>query len=241
MKCPSLVPFFLVVMGCSASFDKSELRRTLSNEPLQVTDEEIQRVLDIKPQLRFPMKLGVYLAASEGPAAGESLFTEWSEAERTRLTSEIEALKAAGIISDVIVISDVALEGEDRRSYLKRVRLAAARYRADAVLLVRGAAATDNYSNPFSLLYLTIVGLFVAPGTNTDAIYLLSGSLWDVRNECLYMTIETEGTASSMRPIALNNASAVIGRARAAAIEKLEARCLAGLRSLKGAGAGPTL
>src|SRR5512145_2171842 len=67
-------------------------------------------------------------------------------------------------------------------------RSSAARRAADAVLVITGASAVDRYSNWASLLYVTLVGLWVVPGTHADGIFLAAGSVWDVRNEFLYAT-----------------------------------------------------
>jgi hypothetical protein len=83
---------------------------------------------------------------------------------------------------------------------LKSIRLAAARHHADAVLIVDYAPDVDRYNNVTAVLYLTLVGGFLIPGTHSDALVMMNGALWDVRNEYLYMTVEVEEEAQRIGP-----------------------------------------
>jgi hypothetical protein len=65
----------------------------------------------------------------------------------------------------MVTITDSAVAGED----LRAARLAAARHGGDAVLVVTGASAPDHYSNWAALLYVTIVGVWVVPGSRVEA------------------------------------------------------------------------
>ena len=55
--------FLIALVSCASprGFDRGELQNVVSPDAL-VTEEEIQRVIDLKPQLPRPFKLGIYLA-----------------------------------------------------------------------------------------------------------------------------------------------------------------------------------
>jgi len=166
----------VVLCGCASGFDRAALRERLASAPLQVTEADIKAALDLKPQLRFPFKLGVYLQTEERgpnytyPSGVRSGEWSWSASDKERIVSWRTALVNEGVVSDLFIISDLIASGTD----LKRVRLAAARYGADAVLIIQGASQVDRYLNPLSFFYLTIV-----PGTNIDAIMMLQGAMWE--------------------------------------------------------------
>ncbi|CUS36178.1 hypothetical protein [Candidatus Nitrospira nitrificans] len=83
---------------------------------------------------------------------------------------------------------------------MEGIRLAAAEHGADAVLIVNGIADVDRYNNYSAFLYLTIVGMWLVPGTHADSLFVLDGAMWDVKNQYLYLSVESEGVASKMGP-----------------------------------------
>jgi len=177
-----LIPLLGACAG-SRGFDRGALSRELRADTPVVSDEEIARVLGLRPQLAPPFKLGVYFRSSQ----------RWTGADKDALLGRLGPLVEAKAISQVIPISDSMIARED----LKSIRLAGARYGADAVLVVNGATQLDRYSNAGSALYWTIIGLFIVPGTSADALFLGSATLWDVRNEYLYASAEAEAIGRS--------------------------------------------
>jgi rhombotail lipoprotein len=145
-----------------------------------VNEKEIARVLSLRPQLAAPLRLTVYFRSG----------VPWTGADKDAVITKLNSFVEKQAISQVIPIADSIVGSED----LKAVRLAAARYGADAVLVVNGAGQIDRYNNIGSVLYWTVVGIFVVPGTNADALFLASATLWDVRNETLYASAEADGT-----------------------------------------------
>ena len=184
----ALLFVFLAAAGCATGFDRGSLARELDDVPQQVSDADIEHNLSLRPMAKLPLRLGIYLSPYAGPGGGM-----WTEADKQKLLSLREDVKRSGLAADVFFISGLTVEPGATATELKRIRLAAARHGADAVLVVKAAVQVDDYVNPLSLLYLTIVGLWVVPGTHYDALFLVRGGLWDVRNEYLYMTAEAEG------------------------------------------------
>ena len=64
-----LVPWVLsvvVLSGCASGFDRGALKARMQSEALPTTDEEIQQVQALKPQLTFPCRIAVYLKPGPG-------------------------------------------------------------------------------------------------------------------------------------------------------------------------------
>lgn len=220
--------------GCAVSkgFDRGSLRQSV-HPP--ATDQEIQAVFDLKPQLPAPFILGVYLA----PGGNTWRRAYWSNEEATALLAYGEELKKAGIVSDIRLVSDFTVEVRKPATFsgysggsLKDLRLAAARHGADALLIVNSASSVDRYNNVAALLYWTIVGWYIVPGTHSDALVMMSGSLWDVRNEFLYATEEAEGAARTLGPSQLLKDVSAIDQAKKKAIEEFGRKFTGRLKSL---------
>jgi rhombotail lipoprotein len=96
----------------------------------------------------------------------------------------------------MFLMADMFVHGEN----LKAARLAAARHGADAVLVVEARTATQTYRNTASLLYWTVVGGYVVPGTHCDATCVVQGGLVDVNNGFLYASASCEAESKLVRP-----------------------------------------
>src|SRR5437764_1394562 len=157
----------VLFLGCSHGFDRGRIRERLAGGERQVTDADVRAALDLRPQLSFPIRVGAAFLDEETvdrADPGAAAF-RWRETDRDALIAAGEPLRAQGVVSDFFVISPDVIAGKD----LKHLRLAAARHGADAVLVVKGAAQIDRYSNPLAVLYLSIVGGFFVPATHRDA------------------------------------------------------------------------
>lgn len=228
-----VAPFtvLLLVTGCAFSprgFDRGELTRAARVEQQEVTDAEIARVLALRPQLTFPFRLAVWFRP---PPADRwrKVRHPWREEDREAVLGALRPLAAGGIVAELVAITDTTVQGED----LRAARLAAARHGADAVLVITGASDVDRYNNLSAFLYATLVGLWIAPGSHAEGFFLASGSLWDVRNEFLYATVEAEGTFGQTRPALLLEDEEVVAGAKRIALASLAKELGARLRNLR--------
>ena len=229
-----LIAVFLAVAlaGCGArGFDRGALRQHMVEEaPPDVTSTDIQRALDLKPQLKFPFRLAVYLQPSvsyvaaaewrpyETQSAVQSVSRRewrWEGEDKDRVLSVGEKLKSDGVISDMFIIPQARVS----RNNMEGIRLAAAEHGADAVLVINGIADVDRYNNYSAFLYLTIVGLWLVPGTHADSLFVLDGAMWDVRNQYLYLSVEAEGLASKMGPSMVMKSREATDEAKTKAVE----------------------
>jgi hypothetical protein len=212
-----LIACCLSACATSRGFDRGALRSDLAG-PAVVTDQDIQKALDAKAQLPHPFKLGVYFAS---PPSGTYRYGtwgwDWTGEDKDRLLQALTPIKAGGGVSGLSVIPADLIEGKDS----KAVRLAAARAGVDAVLVVRGTAATDRYNNGLGATYALLVTPFFVPGTVVDGLFMVSASMWDVRNEYLYLSVEAEGGAKQTAPAIFINEEHVVRDARGNALAAL--------------------
>lgn len=212
----------LILTGCAASkgFDRGFLRDSSGQT---ATDQDIKAILDLKPQLPSPFKLGIYLN-SVGSHYRRAF---WTDSGKNALLAYGDQLKKTGVVSEINLVSDVTVQpGNHSAAYfrpssgtLKELRVAAARYGSDALLIINDASSVDRYNNPAAFFYWTIIGAYLAPGTHSDALVMIKASLWDVRNEYLYATEEAEGVAKRIGPALVLEDVDSIDEAKKLAIE----------------------
>jgi hypothetical protein len=131
-------------------------------------------------------------------------------------------------LATLCVIGDSLTEGKDN----KAIRLAAARAGADAVLVVGGVSDVDRYNNPLGATYVLLVTPLFVPGTVADGLFMVSASLWDVRNQYLYLSIEAEGTSSQTLPAFFVNEQQLVKDAKSDAMKALHKELAARLGKL---------
>ncbi len=149
-----------------------------------MTDEEIKKVFDLKPQLPKPFKIGVYFVDN----SLRSYDFRWNSEDKETILNLEEELKKTGEVSKIFLINESVVTGKD----LKSLRLAAAHHGADALLMISSTHDTEGYANGMAATYLLLLPMLFVPGTTTDALFITRAALWDVRNEYLYMAVESE-------------------------------------------------
>jgi hypothetical protein len=214
------IPFagILSLSACATghSFNRGELREELSGGKPEVDDASIAAALARKAQLPKPFKVGIYFKAPGSPKYISAKW-RWTDDDKEKLLALGEKLKATGEISDVFIVDDSVVSGSD----LKSLRLAAAEHGADALLIVNGVSEVDSHANGWAWTYIALVPALFVPGTESDSIFMASASMWDVRNEFLYMTAEAESEKSKNRPAAFTDEHKVTDEAKLEAYDKL--------------------
>jgi hypothetical protein len=120
----------------------------------------------------------------------------WRGEDKDALLMLETPLREKGIVSQMFTITGSTVQGTSLRS----LRVAAARHGADALLVVTGGEAIDRYNNILGAFYVLLLPMAVVPGTELEALFMVSGALWDVRNGYLYASAEAEATAHQTRP-----------------------------------------
>jgi hypothetical protein len=215
-----LLAFTMTACASSRGFDRGNLRNQIADQKV-VTEDDIKKALELKPQLPAPFKLAVFFAQ---PKSGWSHGSSWNwrGEDKDALIQMKSDLIKKNIISDMFVLSDSILEGTDN----KAIRLAAARGGADAVLIVNGVSSVDRYNNAWGGTYFLIITPFFVPGTVADGLVMINASMWDIRNQYLYLSAEAEGTARQRKPAFFIDENHLINDARSNAVAALRKEVL---------------
>ncbi|HEX5550795.1 MAG TPA: hypothetical protein VFX36_08180 [Nitrospira sp.] len=207
-----LLVAFLGLSGCASSHGLS--REVLQDEIRQ----EESRFIDTSTTAAAPVRphasqLGLYLK----PTGFLHREFEWTSRDRDAVLawSKRVPLKSAGFLT----LS--SLKGHT----LTELRAAATRYGVDWLLVFDGAAAVDRYNNyKAALWYWTILGAYVADGTQTDVLCLLKATLWDVKTGARLFEEQMDAKTEKVGPAALVEDKTVLELAKARALEELTRR-----------------
>ena len=220
---------FLLLAGCASSqgFDRPALIETLHVDP--PPDQNNQPLANQAFLLSSPIRLGIFFADHNIPVGQSIRKVEWLSADRVQFLHEFAPLQDEHILTDTFVLMDATLRGEDIRG----IRQAGARHGADMVLIVGGAAAIDRHNNRYAWLYPTVIGAYLAPGTESDAVALVTGSLWATHSEWHAPIQTVEGVSKLVGSAVLVDDTAVLQEAKKQAIQSLCERVADQLQRLK--------
>jgi rhombotail lipoprotein len=214
--------------GCANGFDRAALQERLNDGLVQTNDQDIAAARALKPQLRFPCRMAIYLKPGDHE-------WRWTHEDRMAMETWAYALKKEGIASEVFPLPEM-LTGKG--SDVKELRLAAAKCGADVLFVIHGAAQTDSYKNFASVLNLTVVGGYVVPGSHKDSLFMMEGMLLDVDNGFIYTGVQAEGVGKIIRPTFIIEEKDAIAQAKTKAIAEFGNEVLQRLRRMA---AGPPL
>lgn len=228
----------LLVTGCSFSprgFDHGALARAARVDRHPVTEPDVAGAAALSPQLAPPFRVAVWFRPPNPWRWSEHRF-HWTDRDREVVLAALQPLVDAGVVAEVVLLANAVFPDDGVRA----ARFAAARQGAHAVVIVTGAAALERYSNASALLYPTILGLWVAPGSHANALCLVSASVWDVKDGYLYAAAETEGTVRRRVPYMHLDEDEVAEGAKRAALEELAGELGRSLGRLKEPGVAAT-
>lgn len=208
----------VIISGCASSrgFNREKLREDM-NEQAIVTEQDINKALSLKPQLPKPFKIGVFFKEPESHGRWNDPKWHWTDEDKNKILSAADSLKASNQVSDIFVISDATISKTD----LKSLRLAAAQHGADALLVVSGTNDLDRYVNGWGWTYIALAPALFVPASVTDSLFMARAAMWDVRNEFLYLTADSESLKELTRPAAFTNDHKVSDDSKVDALDKL--------------------
>lgn len=196
----ALAPALIVCLasvGCASGFNPSLMREQLRQQRLEFSSLDVKQIEEVRPQIHLPMRVAV------APPFG---YRQWTKEDKELFSECEKELRREGIVSEIILIPHLVVEmssGRSRQqSRMHALRQGAARYGADALLLINAITDTDKYANILSVLDLTIVGMLVVPGHHAEAVTIMEGLLIDNRNEFLYMSARGEGKGHNIQTFA---------------------------------------
>jgi len=221
----------LTLSACSTSkgFDRTGMHESL-HQRLHIADD--RRPTDSPKStapLSEPFRLGVYFVRTEFPTRQSVRSGEWLSAEKDQLVQRLTLLRSDQILREIVVLAEPTVRTLTRQE----LRQAAGRYGIDVLLVIDGVGAVDRYNNAYALLYPTLLGAWLAPGTVIDALFILNGMLWDLRTDTRLDGQTAEGQAQRTGAVVLVEDADVLTEAKHRAIEAFGARLVEYLRSLK--------
>lgn len=206
--------------GCASSqgFDRTAMSEALHVDPTPIP--ESQPLTSQGLHLSTPLRLGVLFANHDFPHRQSIRKVEWLARDRDQLLRELAPLQDKHVLQEAFVLIDATLRGKD----IQGIRQAGARYGADVVLIVDGAAAVDRYNNRFAWLYPTLLGAYLSPGTESNALVMVTGGLWAVRFEWHTQTQTVEGASKLVGSAVLVEDGAALQEAKKHALQALGKR-----------------
>jgi rhombotail lipoprotein len=207
------------------------MRAMLSHEATSSIDVNSTTPSTEKPSVPVPFRLALYFVQRDFPAHRTIQKAEWVSADKEVLEKRLAPLRNEGIVTDSFLLVDTTIQGSD----VGKIRRAAARYGADVVMIVDGVAAVDRFNNGYASLYPTLIGAYFAPGTESQALFMIEGDVWDVRTERHYATHAAEGQAKTVGTAIFVEDRQVLDRAKKDALDEFGKRMADGLRRLKDA------
>lgn len=218
----------VVSTGCANSqgFNSPAMRAALHADSAAEPDGQPIANYDSRPSP--PFRLGVFFANREFPSRQSIQKVEWLSTDRDQLLHEFASLQDERILTDTVGLMDATLRSED----VSGIREAGARHGADVVLVVDGAAAIDRYNNRYAWLYPTLIGAYLAPGTESDALVMITGSLWAIHSSWQAPIQTVEGVSKLIGSAVLAEDNAALKEAKELAIHALGMRIVDQLRLL---------
>jgi DNA-binding transcriptional regulator YiaG len=172
------------------------------------------------PNPPHPLRLALYFVERDMPIRHKIRMAKWMDRDKDALMKSLTPLQREGIVADTFLLADSTIHGYD----IQKIRQAAARYDADAVLIVEGVGAVDRHNNGYAAWYVTLIGAYFAPGTVSDALVMIHSSLWNARSERLYTTQTAEGRSTlTGSAVSLEDGQA-LAQAKTAALVELGKR-----------------
>ncbi|CAG1001041.1 hypothetical protein MTYP_02884 [Methylophilaceae bacterium] len=215
-----LILFILILSGCaSKNFDMAKMTAELPGPAVYRDPRTIEEIEALKPQLKFPIKLAVTQPFQEGRWGAE---TNWSPEELNIIESWGGALKETGFASEIVILPTPFSTDCSFKNYYQCVQeqyqKLAARFQADALLVISTINEVNAYPNAFAVLDLTIIGCYIVPAHHVNSHTILEGALIDNRNEYLYAFQRSHSEVRHVSPLAYSNEDKAAKQSREAAL-----------------------
>lgn len=198
------LPIVLVLVGlmslaaCSGSrgLNRQILQESFHDHPQVVTEGDVAATMALQANLPTPYRLAIYFKQRDFPSRPALQRAHWVGADADRVLRALAPVQEEGIVQHNFLLANSTVQG----TTLRDIRLAAARYNADALLIIDGASAVERYNNGHAAWYATGIGAYFAHGTESHALFMVEGTLWDVRTGALYGTQTAEGETTLIGP-----------------------------------------
>mgnify|MGYP001264469911 CR=1 FL=1 len=187
---------------------------------IQTTSGEDCASVNHGSTLSLPFRLGIFFAYHDFPNHRSLRKVEWLSADRAQFLNGLAPLRDQNQLTDIFVLMDSTVQAGNS----DEIRQAGARYGADAVLIVDGAGAIDRYNNYYAWLYPTLIGAYLAPGTESAALVIATGSLWAVHSNWHAPIQTVEGVSKTVGSAVFVDDSTALQEAKEQALQALSTR-----------------
>lgn len=219
---------FTFVTGCSTTgFVRQDLREQIGVQTPEYREGSIEQAFAKKVNLPKPFSVAVYFKTTQ---AGDRW--RWTLEDKRRVLQQLRAHVGEDYVSKIFMIGgevsrvNPALDGAHEgpaNEELANIRLAAAQYQADAVLIVDGIAKVSREPNRWASTYILLAPTLFVNGNTADSFFAINASLWDVRNEVLYLSLNAEGEINKNYPALMaENDSVIYEKTKQLALADLE-------------------
>ncbi|MEK6633265.1 MAG: hypothetical protein AABY94_08095 [Nitrospirota bacterium] len=232
-----LFPILCITLSaCSThqGFDRAGMQDTLLQRmnlagAREIKTTETKNAIENRSPFAGPFRLGVYFVRTEFPTRQSVQSGEWLSAEKDQLVQRLAQLRNDQILREVVVLAEPTVHTLTPQE----LRQASVRYGIDVLLLIDGIGAADRHNNAYALLYPTLLGAWLAPGTVIDALFILDGTLWDLRTDKLLDRQTAEGRAQRTGAVVLVEDADALKEAKGRAIDAFGGILVDRLRSLQ--------
>ena len=221
---------FSVLAGCaSKGFNRGALREQIGVTKPVVSDPDVKAELKKKSNLPRPFKMAVYFKRPPEKGNAKPKW-RWTEEDKNLILDAAKDLQGEKLVSEVFPLLGSLVGSED----LKSLRVAAAKQGADALLIVDGTGDIDRYINGMGWSYILLVTTLFVPGSQSDTLFMANATLWDVRNEYLYLGAESEGKFSDRYIAAFGDKDeALYDKAKSDSLKNLRAQLTDMVKGIK--------
>lgn len=205
------------------------LQESFHDHPEVVTDGDVAATTALQANLPTPYRLAVFFKHRDFPARPALQRVDWVSVDAERVQRALAPVQEEGIVQQSFLLANSTVQG----TTLRDIRLAAARYNADALLIIDGASAVERYNNGHAAWYATGIGAYFAHGTESHALFIMEGTLWDVRTGYLYGTQSAEGETTLIGPASSLEDKTAVAEAKDVALERFGRELAETLRLLR--------
>ena len=205
------------------------LQESFHDRPDVVTNRDIADTMALQATLPAPYRLAIYFKHEDFPSRPALQRVDWASADADHVRKALAPVTEEGILQQSFLLANSTVQG----STFRDIRLAAARYNADAILVIDGASAVERYNNGHAWWYATGIGTYFAHGTESHALFMVEGTLWDVRTGYLYGTQTAEGETTLIGPAPSLDDKAAVAEAKDVAMARFGRELADMLRALR--------
>ena len=177
--------FAFLIIGCGATLTSYSPQSSFApDDPRQITDDDIRKAFEARPQILPPVKLAQYSMSND------DYFSYFKKIQGTRLVDEVYRIPTE-LVDGVSNYSRDDYRYYDRFQErkpinLKYLRLLAARARSDILVIVANDVSIHTRTNEWGCLYPLIIPSFFTPHRDFYAEMTTRAFVLDVRNGYLY-------------------------------------------------------